>query len=1005
MISTPKQQRKKPCAPMPAPFLSFQVENENCAVYVGNIPSDERYGNDEIDNDQQDNVCATELKSFLRERINAAFKVPSEGIGIRTCRLFSVVTNVYSNTTNVDHEGDEGSNNDSSSKRRVHRAACVEFEDPKIAEHCLALKFTSFQFSGQSHNRSSLRMRRWTTQPPKPPVLPEKSKSLSPSVTWSPKQMMKPPPPPRSKSTSPRISSKRQQLPPPPPPRARTVSPNSINRKQLQRRKQLAPTIDERPTSPVVQALPTTPLNPATEDSDGRSSPSPSSCLVHVANIPLEATEEELCEFFLERMNKAFHGVTPPEILRLGMRNYDGNMPSRVEACVEFQDPKVAHRATLLRNRRWYAKDEEPNEEDEDLNSNSNHSLGTSSNNSDEKKRRNAMPILDIELWDASKFDTSDFSFDESNSDTMRAANNNNTILGSAFYQEKENEDDSNSIDYGLWEMDSKKAVPAKPSPKPSPKSSPLQNKKTIEEARECGFLICTNPNKIPKCDHLFTIFPQAGEEMGEVKKAKLCHGYAFRGKVCRNTHKKRTGSSKKLCGPHCPFAHLDSFDQLKDPHDILSLLYYVENNDEVEFSSGTGCTPQEYLLRQRERQPKAEREMISTRKSTQHTQLNHSQLDSLTKSTEEILRELRSSLSAVRQELSATQDQLHRSELARQSLLEQQSFTSNKDEKDAAIFALRNDVAQLRNELQEAKHKLKASALASENDRRDYEFLQQKYQHHVSREGKSGISTELLESEIIKLREELKKSQSDYKALQQQQQLEQPSGSPTSDDSWPEMNLLNSFLERSTPSLMQMMQPSSDDPPKLDLSPQPRLADIPMDGDSSLHVPYKAAIDPIQSLGLSATSTPTTAEIDSLRSEIDHLVSCYGNQVFVNKNATDGSTIVTRFLKLPMSVYKGRDIDVALVLSLPKDYPWNGIIEVNSDPRYTNHFGTDNQYRKLVSESISGLLNVCRWEAEACQGKPHVLMSIMKTAERWVMNDWKIIQKKKLVMEYDSEE
>ncbi len=1004
MISTPKQQRKKPSASMPAPFLSFQVENENCAVYVGNIPSDERSpcpvcsrANDDTAQ-EQNCACASEIKAFLRDRINAAFKVPIEGIGIRTCRLFSVVTNVYSNTL----EGDDEQRSD----RRVHRAACVEFDEPKIAEHCLALKFTSFHFNGQSHNRSSLRMRRWTSQPPKPPPLPEKSKSLSPSLAWSPKQPM-PSAAPRSKSTSPRITSKQrqQQLPPPPPPR--TVSPNAGHRKQ--RRKQLFAnsTINERPSSPVVQAL--TPLATnlvGTEELDGRASPSPSSCLVHVGNIPFEATYEELCKFFLERMNKAFHGVTPPEIVRLGMRYSEGE---RCDACVEFQEPKVAHRATLLRNRRWYARDEDipQNEEEEDLNANSNHSLNSNSNHSDERKRRNAMPVLEIELWDPSKYDTSDFF-----STTSAVRPNNNTVLGSTFYQENDFADD----DYGLWEIGAEplKKDSGRQSPKATPKSSPTQSKKTMEEARECGFLICTNPNKIPKCDHLFTIFPQPGEDMGEVKKAKLCHGYAFRGKLCRNIHKKRSGSGKKLCGPMCPFAHLDSFDQLKDPHDILSLLYYVENNDEVEFSSGTGCTPQEYLLRQRERQPKPE--SIPTRKNIRPilSQPTHSQIDSSTQSTEDILRELRSSLSAVRQELLATQEQLQKSELARQSLLEQRY--SNKDEKDTAIFALQKDVAQLRIELQEANHKVKTSALAAENDSRKYAFLQEKYKLHVSREGKSAISTELLESEIIKLREELKKSQSDYKELQQQQK---PSENPGSDDYF-----LNSFLEGSTTTLMQFMDTNADDQPKLDLSPQPharkldlspqrrvrkldlspqpRLAEIPIDCDSSPFVPYKAKIDSksIQLPGLSATATPPPPiledELDSLRSEIEYVVSCYGNQVFVNANATDGSTAVTRFLKLPMNLYKGRDIDVALVVSLPKEYPWKGIVEVHSDSRYTNHLGADSQYRKLASESISGLLNVCRWEAEACQGKPHVLMNIMKAAERWVMNDWKIIQKKK---------
>ena len=1002
--NTPKQ-RKKQSAPNPAPFLSFQVERENCAVYVGNIPPDERSPSpicenkpgpgdaNQLTDDEYLSACSVELKAYLRDRINAAFKVPIEEIGIRTCRLFSVVTNVYSkndtdNNSDADNDSSEtvNSNIRKQPKRRLHRAACVEFKDPIIAEHCLNLKFTSFRFNGH-HHRYNLRIRRWTSQPSPPP---EKSKSLSPSV-WSPKQTLPPPP---SKSTSSEISNlKRQKLPPPPPPRPNTVSPNSINRKQLPRRQQLSlsTTINERPNSPMTSPTNTN-LGYTMEVPDGRSSPSFSSCLVHVGNMPAEATSDELREFFLDRMSKAFHGVTPPEIIRIGIRHsgvatdYGSNSSiasqPRIDACVEFQEPRVAHRATLLRNRRWYAKDDESHNDEEGAENKDDDT--SNSNYSDEKKRRNSMPVLEIELFDPTKYDTSDFFFvNESNSSARKAIKN--TILGSAFYQENEYEEDG--IDYGMYRT----------SPKPSPKSSPSQFKQIVDEARRSGFLVCSNPDKIPKCDHLFTTLPQSGEGTHclEVKKGRMCHGYAFLGKSCRHIHTQR--KSKKLCNPECPFVHIDSFDQLEDPHDILSLLYYVENNDEVTFSSGTGCTPQDYLLQQREWQPRVKKKNSTTESTPPNQQTN-----SLSHSKEE-LREMRLSLREIRRQLSTTQQQLSISEHARRTLLNEQ--TSNGDEKDAAILSLKDEVSRLRNDLQETNLKLKSSTLAAENDRRDYEFLQEKYQHYVSREGKAGISTELLESEIIKLREELEKSQTDCQALKQQQlKQRQPNRSPTSDfeNSWPETNQLDTFLERSTHSLMQMMDKNTDSQLQLDLSPKPRLLDIPSDSESSLHVPYKAVIDcdPIQSLGLASPTSPTATttkkrtkqDRKALRSEIACLVSCYGHQVFVNRS--NGPTTVTRFLKLPVSCYEGRDIDVALVLTLPKDYPWNGIIEINSDPHYI--LGTGDQHRKLVSESIKGLLNVCRWEAKACQGKPNVLMSIMKAAERWVMNDWKIIQQKK---------
>ena len=162
-------------------------------------------------------------------------------------------------------------------------------------------------------------------------------------------------------------------------------------------------------------------------------------------------------------MNKAFHGVTPPEIVRLGMR-HSGNYhksSSRIDACVEFQEPKVALRATLLRNRRWHAKGDDYQNDDEDvdddmnnqgsnhssLSNRSNHSNGSNhSNHSDERRRRSAIPTLEIELWDPTKHDTGDFFLENENSTTNFRANK-NTILGSTFFKESPNEEDPG--DYG----------------------------------------------------------------------------------------------------------------------------------------------------------------------------------------------------------------------------------------------------------------------------------------------------------------------------------------------------------------------------------------------------------------------------------------------------------------------------------------------------------------------------------------------------------------------------
>lgn len=778
------------------------------------------------------------------------------------------------------------------------------------------------------------------------------------------------------------------------------MSPNVFGRKQLlstpQRRKQISgnPTINEIASSPASLSLIGDLANTtdyanckfenesssAANASDGRSSPAIISCVVYVGNIPADSKSEDICRFFIGRMNKAFHGVTPPEIIRLGMRRQDSATnttngvcdtanPPRMAACVEFQDPKVALRATQLKNRRWYAKREFDNDPVDD--GQNDDSEGTEDGNEDEnpsgKTRRQSTPLLEISIWDPAKYDVRDFTFVNENDINGWRVN-----YGSLFPSEEEREDDE-------WD-DAKLA--AKSSPSQSPKFVP-----SITEARQCGFLICSNPSKTPKCDHLFTLEPQLLEGSscyGEVKKARMCHGYTFRGKVCRN-HKKACGAKDKramLCSPECTFAHIDSFDQLKDPHDILALLYYIENNDDVEFVKGTGCTAQEYLSQQFSAKPKAE-ERVSRSEST----LPNQEIDSSPQSSEETIRALHIDLSEVQQELKTTQQKLQQSESARQSVPNKQLQNEN----DTKIRSLQDEIARLRiNGFQD---------------------------NPADRDETPNVTTELLQLEVVNLKEELEQSRADYQKLILQRQ--RSSGNLTNDThphsmdtSWKGIQPFDNFLERSIPTLMQMTDGNLDElpltmpnlPPGLPLPPKPVLADIPMDQRSSPHSPYKVILDsnPIQPLGMKA-STSTTDE-DSLRSEISYLVSSYGNQVSV-MNQNGASTSVTRFLKLPMPLYKGRDIDVALVLTIPKDYPWNGIVAVHSDPRLSYHFGADSQYRKIVSESISGLLNVCRWEAQACQGKQLVLVSIMKSAERWIQKDWEEVKNKNWAIDADSQE
>jgi len=685
--------------------------------------------------------------------------------------------------------------------------------------------------------------------------------------------------------------------------------------------------------------------------------------------------------------------------------------------------------------------DDEATHEKEDTSEDTSQSTHDDDESSSAKKRKNTPQILEIEAWDPTEYDTRDF-FPTHENDYNAAGTSKDGIDQSTYTRTEGN------VEY-LSKLENT----------PSP---PFPRKTVLDDGKDSGFLTCTNPNKTPKCDHLFTIYPKAGDTDGEVRKARMCHGYIFRGKLCRNA-KKKGGNFKRRDAPcdsaKCPYAHIDSFDQLREPHDILSLLYYVDNNDDVDFIPGIGCTPQEYMQRHRAA------EGIS---STYRTRPSNQIVDpSSQRPMEVVVRELRANLSAVRQELSATQEQLRKSERERFSLLQRHTTYGQsertitnmtlKDAKDTTIRYLQEEVCRLRNGLQDTYHRWEASTLVAENTKSDYAVLKQKYQQHLDEEGKFHTSTELLQLEVVQLKGELKQSRAENQKLVRHRQETEHSESSTNitqqDEPWPDLVQFDKFLERSIPTLMQMTDGKTDGktdeqihlnllskvPPQqnLDRQPSSRILDLSalertpssrlLDASSSsvlldvsalerkpssslIEVPalkgtlsrqgsYKSigdgsSVQPngVKSPTMGRNETFRVTDEESLRSEISYLVSCYGNQVSV----VHGEAVaVTRFLKLPMSLYNGRDIDVALVLTLPEGYPWNGNIKVHSDPRLTNHFGADSQYRKIVSESIAGLLNICRWEAEARQGTPHVLMSIMKAAERWVHNDWKIIQKK----------
>lgn len=1016
----------------PSPFLSFAVEDKSCAIYVGNIPTnpknpcklctegstqnEESFSScdgsiDDLDTLGNDSnltcACEIELKAFLRERINAAFKVPIQDIGIRTCRFFTFVSNVYSNSSNPvpsTTEGIESNNNDEDGNgtednkdatkvspnfsnhntgRRTHRAACVEFYDPKIAEHALALKFTFFYFENEPSRRTSLRLRRWTMEPP------------------------------RSNKPGPKQHQQKEQN-----------------------------TTSSSPSSPISalscgdDSLLADDFGPVSTEGLSPSISFP--CTVHVGNIPSDVRCEELCLFFSERMNKAFRGVTAPKILRIGLR-YRNNIsnPSnsqiesissdnRVDACVEFQSHRVAQRSTLLKNRRWYVKAQEGDrgagespigDDDNDDNSRS------------EKPDWQQMPVLEIEMWDPAMYDVTDFHFTkyytvDSSSPSSEVNENDDRDC---------KEDSGCSIPSERSEQNLSTETPTESTydevskvgynriEKKQPPQTASQTKIATAEMREFGFLSCTNPHKTPRCAHLFTVAMECdveNEDLSGVKKAQLCHGYHFRGKVCRN-HKKTRSSGGQLC----PFVHIDSLDELTDPHDVLALLYWVHNNEEIEFVSGNGCTPQEYL----ERMKYDLRPTLPNAVSFQHNE------DVQSEPTDIILKELRSDLSAVRDELASTQQKLHKSERAHQALLEKQTRsvhkrmaktnTKQKLEETDPIQSLEDQVAKLKLELQKTNRKRKEAEYSAEEGRRQYLALQETIRSkNVDQQEIPDASSKFFQTEIMKLKDELKETRSEINKLKPSSMSILDShfghswtqGDIDSDStmdknivsSWPERHFDN-FLENSVSKLMEMTDSTSDEqqtPHHHQHRQRYSAPDTPLTSNISSLSGIPISIHPLPFDTNPRRSTPsrtkscitimntnTTKEVDLVQSEISSVQSHYGSsQVVARNNGPSAPMTVTRYVKLPMSNNEKANAIVSLILTLPKGYPSKGVVAIHADAHLSNfdEEGTSQARRRAILEFLSGLVNTCRWDAECFQGNP-ALMNIMQTVDRWVQNDW----------------
>jgi len=410
----------------------------------------------------------------------------------------------------------------------------------------------------------------------------------------------------------------------------------------------------------------------------------------------------------------------------------------------------------------------------------------------------------------------------------------------------------------------------------------------------------------------------------------------------------------------------------LKDPQDILALLYYVHNNDEVAVADGLGMTPQEYLQR--------EGAVFCKEISPQKENPPQNQVATTPTSTEEKIQKLHSDLSAVRGELTSTQQELHKSENAKQSLLKQQV------QGDDTIRSLQDQVAQLKVNLEEAKQNWKASEEVVVERLREYVALEEKYQTNTH------ISNEIFQLEIVKLKEELKQTRSEISQLQQTRsvipqlqqtrsvipQLQQdPYRSPNSHLTRNMPNgRFDDFLETSVPTLMGLTNGKLNQ--QLQHQQQEALSRSPN------FLSFDENEDP-QAMQMYSTNHV------AVNSEISFLQSTYGNQVVVTNSAL--LITVTRCLLLPVRNHQQAGaITVSLITTLPKGYPSKGIVGIQVDAHLNNSPRSNDRFKNFVSESLSSLLTVCQWEAEGCAGSL-ALMRIMKTAELWVRNDWTNLQ------------
>ena len=797
---------------------------------------------------------------------------------------------------------------------------------------------------------------------------------------------------------------------------------------------------------------------------------------VHVGNLPSGVvTADDIRLFFFRRMSKAFHGVPPPKIIRIGVRsrrksntnNTTTNEIIENDAYVEFQDSRVAYRATILKNRRWYVelhRDYDDNENNnKQLQSENNDNVDNKSNNSNNESRSSSdmerkysgkinnkdsdtmattitttttqaknnkkwwkMPMLEIEAWDSNRYEIDNFFLTDDNN-----ANNNNKNnqeenerddkeclpennddeegsnsdddpsslqqrVGNKGGEEEDSDDDNDNND--VMTNKNKHAERKGISRKPTT-SSVCTN--VVAELRMRGFLICKNEDKIPNLDHLFTT------DDGK-KEGRLCHGYAFRGKVCRihNSNKFRRSKSNNNnnnngnidCG--CAYAHINSFEDIKDPRDQMAVLYYVNNNDDVEFVHGEGCTPQEFLLRQQQQQQeqskKSEKKRADPVSTNDKMMKDENPQDDKDDQRSIIIRDLEKELGVTCQKLQE-EEQLSRNRREETAVLQNQWHTSQESTEEM-LQELRSNLSTVRQELVTTQQELEESKRECASLKNETTQQQQQQQNTtIKNNNKLSPLPDISHLEVSKFKYELQQSQANSD-LPEESITEHSFGK-----SWPcaksKFSSFDNFLHASVPTLMEMSYKEttngktkkvegrfSPDESRLDLLRTPTTTQNQLSLSASTLFFENSDASPM----VMEMHAVDNEMIDRLRSEFALVGSFYGSEEVV----MNGISTVTRYLKLPIGgdssdEKERRYINVDLILTIPNGYPVRGIIGVGTRIPDGDSVceGSHSGAKIELEHYLSSLLSVCQLEAQVCQGK-EALLNILATAENWVKND-----------------